>query len=86
MAVSDSDIDALLTQCLLSLYQPSEEEIEEFMRTTAEDLSAEDNAMLEKMGRELPSRMKEWRAAEQGCIIPKDEHADRLPDDAVADD
>lgn len=53
----------------------TEEEIREFMSTPVE-LTQEEEAMLKKMSDDLPSNIRKWKAAEQGCVVPKDEEQD----------
>jgi len=51
----------------------SEREVQEAMNGPAPKLSEEEEAILDRIGSELPNRIGEWRAAEQGCIVPRDE-------------
>jgi len=50
-----------------------EREIQEAMNGPEPKLTPEEEAVLERMGSELPQRIGEWRAAADGCIVPRSE-------------
>ena len=67
-------LDALFCMTLIKGYEPSEEEMSEFMGDDP-PLSSEDKKMLTRVGDGLPSKMAEWKAKRDGCMIIEDERS-----------
>jgi hypothetical protein len=51
---------------------PTREEIEGFM-TNATPITDEERASMNKLGEELPDKLRAWKAQEEGCLVVKDE-------------
>ena len=65
-------LDALICSALLGEYEPSAEEVAEFINDDT-PLSEEDKVALKRIGEELPDRIGEWKAKEQGAMIVREE-------------
>jgi hypothetical protein len=73
IAQEERALDALIALTLMSDdYDPTPEEIDEFMNGDT-DLSDEDMALLDKVGKELPAKCREWQAQREGVLVAKDE-------------
>jgi len=65
----------LICAALLGEYEPTAEEVADFM-AGGDNLSPEDKSMLEKVSKELPEKIEEWKAERDGCMIVKDERSE----------
>jgi hypothetical protein len=70
-AKEERALDALLVRALLS--PPSDAEIEKVMSGPDPELSPEEEALLDKMEKDLPGMVRGWRAAEEGTLLIKRE-------------
>lgn len=76
MKEDEIGLEDLLCWALLDyLSEPTQDEIDKFMNDDT-PLSSEEQAMLDKMGENLPSMIKEWRAKDEGCLVVQDERTD----------
>ena len=70
-------LSALICMALTEyMTEPTPEQIEEFLKDDT-PLTEEETAMMEKVGEELPSKIKEWKARDEGCLVVKDERETR---------
>jgi hypothetical protein len=51
----------------------SRKETQDILDGPEPELSPEDEILLSRIGSDLPNKIKAWRAADQGCVIPTEE-------------
>jgi hypothetical protein len=56
--------------------EPTQEEIDKFMNDDT-PLTQEERDMMEKAGDELPFKIREWKAKDEGCLVVRNECEDR---------
>jgi hypothetical protein len=69
-------ISALICMALTEyMAEPTPEQIEEFLND-ATPITPEEREMMEKLGNELPFKIKEWKAKDEGCLVVEDERGE----------
>jgi len=73
----EAALDALIAYTLRpDAFPPSDEEIRHFMETDP-DLSPEEQEVLDRMGRELPDKVRMWQAKDKGVLVIEDERREK---------